>query len=61
MQYTVNSIIVWKNKGEKVERERVLWLDNEFVYVIDIDKNKFPYLRTKFEIDEAILQKMSFC
>lgn len=60
MQYTVNSIIVWKNKGEKVERERVLWLDNEFVYVIDIDKNKFPYLRTKFEIDEAILQKDVF-
>lgn len=60
VQYTINSILVWNRKEGKAERERVLWLNNEIVYVIDIDRNNFPYARFKFEIDEAILERAVF-
>jgi hypothetical protein len=54
LKYTVNSLIEWKDESENTSIERVLWMDEELVYVIDVNKNSAPYLRSTADIDSAL-------
>lgn len=54
LDYTANSLIEWKSEGEDSSVERVLWLDDEIAYVININKNKVPFFRRLKDIDEAL-------
>jgi len=56
LSYTVNSLIEWKNDGEDSGIERILWLDDEIVYVIDVKKNKIPYVRRLKDIEDALIE-----
>lgn len=42
LKYTVNSLIEWKDESESTSIERVLWMDEELVYVIDVNKKQRP-------------------
>lgn len=53
MKYAVNSIIKWKNSENEV-KERMLWIGEEILYVIDINKNNCPYVRTIDDVDRAL-------
>ena len=55
LKYTVNSLIEWKHENENTSIERVLWMDEELVYVIDVNKNSAPYLRSTADIDSALI------
>ena len=55
LKYTVNSLIEWKDESESTSIERVLWMDEELVYVIDVNKNSAPYLRSTADIDSALI------
>lgn len=52
----VNSLVTWKNDDETFITERILWLNInlDIAYVIDIDGDSLPIIRTISEIDEAI-------
>ena len=54
LDYTANSLIEWKSEGEDSSVERVLWLDDEMTYVININKNRVPFIRRLKDIDEAL-------
>ena len=54
LDYTANSLIEWKSEGEDSSVERVLWLDDEIAYVININKNRVPFIRRLKDIDEAL-------
>ncbi|MEL5899707.1 DNA-binding protein, partial [Clostridium sporogenes] len=56
LSYTVNSLIEWKNDGEDSSSERILWLDDEIAYVIDVKKNKIPYIRRLKDIEDALAE-----
>lgn len=55
LKYTVNSLIEWKDESESTSIERVLWMDEKLVYVIDVNKNSAPYLRSTADIDSALI------
>ena len=55
LKYTVNSLIEWKDESESTSIERVLWMDEELAYVIDVNKNSAPYLRSTADIDSALI------
>ena len=38
LKYTVNSLIEWKEKNGKPCIERLLWMNDEIAYVIDVHK-----------------------
>lgn len=57
LKYTVNSLIEWKDESESTSIERVLWMDEELVYVIDVNKNSAPYLRSTADIDSALINR----
>ncbi len=54
LRYTVNSLIEWKHEIGNPSIERMLWLDDEIAYVIDIKKNKIPYIRRLKDIEDAL-------
>ena len=56
LNYTVNSLLEWKEGNEKSSIERLLWMDDEIVYVIDVNKNKVPYLRRSEDIRDALIK-----
>lgn len=56
LRYTVNSLIEWKDENENPSIERLLWLDDEIAYVIDVNKNKVPYLRKMKDIEDALIE-----
>ena len=55
LKCTVNSLIEWKNGDENINIERLVWMDDEIVYVIDVNKNRVPYIRKQEDIEEALL------
>lgn len=56
LSYTVNSLIEWKGESGNPSIERMLWLDDEITYVIDIKKNKIPYIRRLKDIEDALAE-----
>lgn len=44
----------WKNGTENPIIERVLWLDDEIAYVIDVNKNNIPYIRRLVDIEHSL-------
>lgn len=56
LKYTVNSLIEWKDEIRNPSIERMLWLDDEIAYVIDIKKNKIPYIRRLKDIEDALAE-----
>lgn len=54
LDYTVSSLIEWESDGEISSIERILWLDDEMVYVINVNKNKVPFIRRLKDIEEAL-------
>jgi hypothetical protein len=54
LRYTVNSLIEWKDGTESTSIERLLWMDDEIAYVIDLNKNKVPYIRRQKDIEDAL-------
>ena len=55
LKCSVNSLIEWKNGDESINIERLVWMDDEIVYVIDVNKNRVPYIRKQKDIEEALL------
>ncbi|SHH83257.1 Mu transposase, C-terminal [Caloranaerobacter azorensis DSM 13643] len=55
MKYTVNSLIEWKINDKKDVVERILWINDQWIYVIDINKNNVPYLIKREDLEEALL------
>ncbi len=53
MAYKVNTIIKCKVDGETI-KERILWIGQEYLYVIDINSNRFPYLKSIEEVEANI-------
>lgn len=56
LRYTVNSLIEWKDGTESTSIERLLWMDDEIAYVIDLNKNKVPYIRRIEDIEVALAE-----
>jgi len=56
LKYTVNSLIEWKEKNGKPCIERLLWMNDEIAYVIDVHKNKIPYIRRLDDIEVALAE-----
>ena len=54
LNYTENSLIEWKSEDEDTSIERILWLDDEMAYVININKNRVPFIRRLKDIDDAL-------
>lgn len=54
MKYTVNTLITWKTEGEGSKTERVLWMFEGWMYVIDIHSNGLPYLRNITDIEDGL-------
>lgn len=54
LRYTVNSLIEWKDGTESTSIERLLWIDDEIAYVIDLNKNKVPYIRRQKDMEDAL-------
>lgn len=53
MKYSVNTILKVNSESEQVTI-RILWFNNEIVYVTDINKNNLPYIILRSHIDELI-------
>lgn len=53
MKYSINTILKINSESEQVTI-RILWLNNEVVYVTDINKNNVPYIILRNHIDELI-------
>ena len=56
LKYAVNSLIEWKGENGNRNIERLLWMDNEIAYVIDVNKNKVPYARRLKDIEVAFTE-----
>ncbi len=41
LKYSVNSLIEWQEENGDKSIERLLWIDDEIAYVIDVNKIKF--------------------
>ena len=54
LRYTVNSLLEWKDGTESTNIERLLWMDDEIAYTIDVNKNKVPYIRRQKDIEDAL-------
>lgn len=54
LRYTVNSLLEWKDGTESTSTERLLWMDDEIAYTIDVNKNKVPYIRRQKDIEDAL-------
>jgi hypothetical protein len=55
MDISINALIRWNKDKEHLKIERVLWLRNEWAYVIDIDSNCMPFLRNVIDIETDIV------
>lgn len=55
MDILINALIRWNKDKEHLKIERVLWLRNEWAYVIDIDSNCMPFLRNVIDIETDIV------
>lgn len=54
---TINSLIEWKNEDETVAGiERLIWMDEEIAYVIDVSINKVPFIRKLENIEKALVE-----
>ncbi len=56
LNYTINSLLKWKDGTESPCIERLLWLDDETTYVIDVNKNKVPYIRKLKDIEDVLAE-----
>lgn len=50
----VNTLLEWHNENEGIIVERVLWIEQAFAYVININRNAQPYIRQLSMIEDAI-------
>jgi len=53
MNYFVNSLLKINSEDEQI-LVRVLWLNDEFAYVIDINKNNVPYIILRIYMDSLV-------
>ena len=56
LKYSVNSLIEWQEENGDKSIERLLWIDDEIAYVIDVNKNKVPYIRRIEDIEVALAE-----
>ncbi len=56
LRYTVNSLLEWKDENENPSIERLLWIDDEIAYTVDVNKNKVPYIRRLKDIEYALTE-----
>lgn len=57
MKYNINSIIEIKTDGGQSIFERILWLDEQLAYLIDINKNNVPYLKRIKDLEASLADK----
>ncbi len=57
MRFTVNTIIKWEVEDEKQNLERILFLDQDLLYVININDNSLPFPRKISDINEALFDE----
>jgi hypothetical protein len=57
MRFTVNTIIKWEVEDEKQSLERILFLDQDLLYVININDNSLPFPRKISDINEALFDE----
>lgn len=57
MKYSVNSIIETKGDNGKPILERILWLDEQWTYLIDINKNNVPYIKRIEDLEVSLADK----
>lgn len=57
MKYSVNSIIETKIDDGQPILERILWLDEKWTYVIDINKNNVPYIKKIEDLETSLVSK----
>lgn len=53
MDFVINKLIKW-NKENFIKIVRILWVENGWIYLIDINSNNMPYLRSVAEIEIEI-------
>ncbi|TCU79324.1 Mu transposase-like protein [Tissierella praeacuta] len=56
LRYTVNSLLEWKDENENPSIERLVWIDDEIAYTVDVNKNKVPYIRRLKDIEYALTE-----
>lgn len=54
MQFMVNSLLEWKDEVGNTRTERVLWVGEETIVVIDINNNDSPYARNLSMMEEPL-------
>lgn len=55
MDYSINTLINWNINEGNLKVERILWIGEGWMYVIDVNNNDLPYLRNVLEVQDAIV------